>query len=78
MSRSLDIPVISIPGAEVPPDVRRWLQARNWYSTRDNGYEVWSCYRSSSLHNFTWEQAVAYEFYLFAALGENDNGQDAP
>lgn len=77
MSRSLDIPVISIPGAEVPPDVRRWLQTRSWYPARVNGCEVWSCYRSPNLHDFTWEQAVAYEFYLFATLGGNDNGQDA-
>lgn len=78
MSRSIDIPMISIPGAEVPPDVRGWLQTRGWYPIRANGNEVWTCHRSSNLLNFTWEQAVAYEFYLFAALGGNDNGQDAP
>jgi hypothetical protein len=60
---------IDLPGGVCPPDVRVWLEARGWHASHIDGHEGFSNSYGEQCHNFTWEQAVAYEFYRFASLG---------
>lgn len=65
--RSLSLPSVHLPGVSTPADICSWLVSHGWNSTYDSGGDdKWS---KGSLYNGTWEQAVAYEFFLFITLG---------
>lgn len=68
--------MLDFPGVEPPSEIRTFLNARGWTRSDSNGLEGWFYGASSELMGFTWEQAVAYEYYRFVTLG-GVNGQDA-
>jgi hypothetical protein len=61
------------PSTVAPHDVAQWLNARGWWQTDSQFEGAWG-HQTRDQGGFTWEQAVAYEFFRFATLGGNDHG----
>jgi hypothetical protein len=55
----------TMPGAPCPFEIRPWLEGRGWTNQFGDRWYMYAKHRES----FTWEQAVACEFYEFISLG---------
>lgn len=61
---------IPLPGGDCPLDVGDFLRTRGWHCFSSDEWQNHN-YNNGTM---TWEQAMAYEFYLFISLGGHQNG----
>jgi len=61
------VPPTDVPPAPTPPGIHTLLYSRGWEEYGPDK-DIWK-HQGKAQFGFTWEQAMAYEFYEFITIG---------